>query len=46
LDFVHSAPYKEAERIYNYFIQEAKNNGRKIQTGEFGADMIVSAVND
>jgi len=46
LDFVHSAPYKEAEKIYNYFIQEAKDNGRKIQTGEFGADMIVSAVND
>ena len=46
LDFVHSAPYKEAEKIYNYFIQEAKNNGRKLQTGEFWADMIVSAVND
>ena len=46
LDFVHSAPYRDAEKIYNYFIQEAKNNGRKIQTWEFGADMIVSAVND
>ena len=46
LDFVHSAPYRDAEKIYNYFIQEAKNNGWKIQTGEFGADMVVSAVND
>ena len=46
LDFVHSAPYKEAEKIYNYFIQEAKNNGRKLQTWEFWADMIVSAIND
>ena len=46
LDFVHSAPYREAEKIYNYFIQEAKNNGWKLQTWEFGADMVVSAVND
>lgn len=46
LDFVHSAPYREAEKIYNYFIQEARNNGWKLQTWEFGADMIVSAVND
>ena len=45
MDFVHSAPYKKAEEIYNYFIQEAKNNWRKIQTGEFWADMIVRSVN-
>lgn len=46
LDFVHSAPYKKAKEIYEYFIQQAQMNGRKIQTGEFGADMIVSSVND
>ena len=46
LDFVHSAPYKKAEEIYNYFIQEAKTNWRKIQTGEFWADMIVSSINE
>ena len=46
LDFVHSAPYKKAEEIYNYFIQEAKNNWRKIQTGEFWADMTVRSINE
>ena len=45
LDFVHSAPYREAEKIYNYFIQEARNNGWKLQTWEFGADMTVSITN-
>jgi D-tyrosyl-tRNA(Tyr) deacylase len=46
LDFVHSAPYKKAEGIYNYFIQEAKANWRKIQTWEFWADMTVTSVNE
>ncbi len=46
LDFVHSAPYQKAKEIYNYFIQEAKTHGRKIQTGEFGADMTISSIND
>ena len=46
LDFVYSAPYKKAEEIYNYFIQEAQNNWLKIQTGEFWADMIVTSVNE
>ena len=46
LDFVHSAPYKKAEEIYNYFIDEAKANWRKIQTGEFWADMTVTSVNE
>ena len=46
LDFVHSAPYKNAEEIYNYFIQEAKNNWRKIQTGEFWADMTITSINE
>jgi len=45
LDFVYSAPYQKAKEIYDYFIQEAKTSGRKIQTGEFWADMIVSSVN-
>jgi len=46
LDFVHSAPYKEAEKIYNYFIEEAKKAWWRIQTGEFWADMIVNSVNE
>ena len=45
LDFVHSAPYKKAKEIYDYFIQEAKNNDWKIQTGEFWADMDISSIN-
>ena len=46
LDFIHSAPYKKAEEIYNYFIDEAKANLRRIQTGEFWADMIVTSINE
>ena len=46
LDFVYSAPYKKAKEIYDYFIQEAKNNWRKIQTGEFWADMTVTSINE
>ena len=46
LDFVHSAPYKNAEEIYNYFIQEAKNNWWKIQTGEFWAEMKITSINE
>lgn len=45
LDFVYSAPYKKAEEIYNYFIQEAKNNWLKIQTGEFWAEMEITSIN-
>ncbi len=46
LDFVYSAPYKKAKEIYEYFIAEAKNNWRKIETGEFWADMIVTSINE
>ena len=45
LDFVHSAPYKKAKEIYDYFIQEAKNSGIKIQTGEFWTDMEITSTN-
>ena len=48
LDFVHSAPYKEAKEIYNYFVDEIKKarEWSNIQTGEFWADMIVKSVNE
>ena len=46
LDFVYSAPYKKAKEIYDYFIDEAKANWRKIQTGEFWADMMVTSINE
>ena len=45
LDFVYSAPYKKAKEIYDYFIQETKNSGLKIQTGEFWADMEITSTN-
>ncbi len=45
LDFVHSAPFKEAKEIYDYFIVEAKKAWRKIQTWEFWADMTVRSCN-
>jgi len=46
LDFVYSAPYKKAKEIYDYFIDKAKANWRKIQTGEFWADMMVTSINE
>ena len=46
LDFVHSAPYKKAEEIYYYFIQESKKEWWRLQTWEFWVDMVVHAVND
>lgn len=46
LDFVYSAPYKKAEEIYNYFIDEARVNWWKIQTWEFWANMTVTSVNE
>jgi hypothetical protein len=32
MEFTTSAPFKEAKMIYEYFIQEAKKAGRKLQT--------------
>ena len=46
LDFIYSAPYKKAKEIYDYFVKEAKNSWRRIQTGEFWADMTVTSVNE
>lgn len=45
LDFVHSAPYKEAEKIYNYFIDKAIEHWWRLKTWEFWADMIVNSTN-
>ena len=43
--FVEAAGFEYAKEIYDYFVQEAKNSGRKIQTGEFWADMNISSIN-
>lgn len=44
--FINAAPAEEAEKIYEYFINECKKNNLKVETGEFGADMKVELIND
>lgn len=44
--FVNAAPPGEAEKLYNFFIEELKKSGLKIETGEFAARMQVELVND
>ena len=36
----------EAERLYRYFVEVCRKSVPEVQTGEFGADMKVSLVND
>ncbi len=46
-NFIQSAPPKEANELYEYFVAELKKTGvSKVETGEFGADMKVSLLND
>ena len=44
--FINAATPEEAEKIYEYFINECKKNNLKVETGEFGADMKVELIND
>lgn len=44
--FINAAPPEEAEKIYEYFINECKKNKLKVETGKFGADMKVEIMND
>ena len=44
--FINAAPPEEAEKIYEYFINECKKNNLKVETGEFGGDMKVELIND
>ena len=44
--FVDAAPPDEANRLYEYFVDEAKKQGVEVQTGQFAAYMKVSLVND
>lgn len=42
-----AAPPEEAERLYRHFVERAKALGiRKVETGEFGANMEVLCQND
>ena len=45
--FTDCAQPDYAEKIYDYFVNKIKNmNIKKIETGEFGADMLVEIHND
>ena len=44
--FIKAAKFKEAETIYNYFINQLKKESIKYETGVFGAAMDVSLIND
>jgi len=44
--FSLAAPPDTAERLYDYFVEYCRGKARKIETGEFGADMKVELVND
>lgn len=45
--FINAAPPAEANALYEYFVEELRNSGvKKVLTGEFGADMKVSLIND
>ena len=44
--FTGAAPPSIAELLYRAFVDAVKSRGVSVQTGEFGADMSVSIVND
>lgn len=44
--FINAAKPYEANELYEYFIEKAKQKGLKIEAGIFGADMKVELLND
>ena len=44
--FTPAAPPDMAEKLYNYFVDYCRDKVKNVQTGEFGADIKVSLVND
>ncbi len=44
--FSAAAPPDEGNRLYQYFVQALQALGISVETGEFGADMQVSLIND
>jgi len=44
--FTPAASPEEGERLYDYFVSQAKAEYASIETGQFGADMQVSLTND
>ncbi|MDR1195169.1 MAG: D-tyrosyl-tRNA(Tyr) deacylase [Endomicrobium sp.] len=45
-DFTEAAPYEAGKKLYEEFLNIAKNSGLEIKSGEFGADMLVEIHND
>ncbi|NLJ96278.1 MAG: D-tyrosyl-tRNA(Tyr) deacylase [Clostridiales bacterium] len=45
-DFIKAGDAKLAKELYEYFISQIKARLGKVQSGEFGADMKISLVND
>lgn len=44
--FADAMAPEQAEELFDFFVQEVKNLHPKVQTGQFGADMQVSLIND
>jgi len=44
--FSSAAPPEEGERLFNEVVKQAKKQYQQIKTGQFGADMKISLVND
>jgi D-tyrosyl-tRNA(Tyr) deacylase len=44
--FADAMAPEQAEALFDFFVQEVKNLHPKVQTGQFGADMQVSLIND
>ncbi len=44
--FIEALGGDEAKELYNIFVEAVKETGIKVATGEFGADMKVTIIND
>jgi len=44
--FIRAAPPEDARRLYQHFLSLVRNDGVKVETGEFGAMMAVSLIDD
>ena len=44
--FTPAAPPDEGKRLFDYFVEQARAKHPVVETGEFGAEMQVSLVND
>jgi D-aminoacyl-tRNA deacylase len=44
--FTSAAPPEEGRRLFDYLVERAEHEHAQVQTGLFGADMLVSLTND